>query len=89
MRQDVADVAHAGQIHDQALEAQTVAGVLAGTVAAQVKVVLVLLGIHAQVLDAGLEQIQALLALGATDDLADARHQAVGGGDGLAVLMRM
>ena len=31
VRQDVADVAHAGQIHDQALEAQTVAGVLAGT----------------------------------------------------------
>ena len=60
---------------------------LAGTVAAQVKVVLVLLGIHTQVLDAGLEQIQALLALGAADNLADAGNQAVGGGDGLAVLV--
>ena len=60
---------------------------LAGTVAAQVKVVLVLLGIHAQVLDAGLEQIQALLALGAADNLADTGNQAVGGGDGLAVLV--
>ncbi len=60
---------------------------LAGTVAAQVQIVLVLLGIHAQVLDTGLEQIQALLALGAADDLADARHQAVGGGDGLAVVV--
>ena len=63
VRQDVADIAHAGEVHHQALEAQTLAGVLAGTVAAQVKVVLVLLGIHTQVLDAGLEQIQALLAL--------------------------
>ena len=87
VRQDVADVAHTGQIHDQALEAQTVAGVLAGTVAAQVKVVLVLLGIHAQVLDAGFEQIQALLALGAADNLADTGNQTVGGGDGLAVLV--
>ena len=39
VRKDVADVAHTRQVHDQTLEAQAVAGVFAGTVAAQVKVI--------------------------------------------------
>ena len=47
MRNHVADVAHAGQVHHEALEAQTEAGVVARAVAAQVAVVLILLGIHA------------------------------------------
>ena len=78
VRQDVADVVHAREVHDQALEAQAKASVLAAAITAQVKVVLVLLRVHAQLLDACLQHVQALLALGAANDLSDAGHQAVG-----------
>ena len=87
MRDDVADVAHARQVHDEALEAQAIAGVLARAIAAKVEVVLVLLGVHAEVGDALLEQVEALLALGAADDLANAGNQAIRCGDGLAVVI--
>ena len=87
MRDDIADVAHAREVHHQALEPKPEARVLAGAETAQIQVGAVLLGIHGKLGDAPLEHFQALLALGATDDLADARHQAVGGGDGLAVLV--
>ena len=48
----------------------------AGAVAAQVAVPPVVLGIHAQLADALFEQLDALLALPAADDLADAEHRA-------------
>ena len=60
---------------------------VAGAVAAQVEVVLVLVGVHAEFGDAALEDVEALLALGAADDLADAGNEAVGRGDGLAVVI--
>ena len=60
---------------------------LAGAVTAQVQVPPVVLGVHAQLLDAGLQHVQALLALASADDLANAGHQAVGGGHGLAVVV--
>ena len=42
-RKDVTDIAHAGQVHDAALEAQAKAGVPDRTVFAQIQVELVLL----------------------------------------------
>ena len=60
---------------------------LAGAVAPQVAVPPVILGLHAQLLDAALQQLQTLLALAAADDLADAGDQAVRGGHGLAVVV--
>ena len=59
----------------------------AGAVAAQVAVPPVVLGIHAELADALFEQLDALLALAAADDLADARNEAVRRGDGLAVVV--
>ena len=85
MQLHVADVVHTGEIHHHPLEAQAVACVTAGAVAPQVAVILVILRIHAQLLDAGFQYIQTLLALAAADDLANARHQAVRRGHGFAV----
>ena len=87
MQLDVADIAHARQIHHHALEAQAEARVVAGAVPAQVAVPPVVLRVHAQLLDAALEQLQTLLALAAADDLADAGDKAVRRGDGLAVVI--
>lgn len=87
VREDVADVVDAGEVHDEALEAQAEAGVVAGAVAAEVQVVLVLVLLHAELLDAALEDVEALLALGAADDLSDAGDEAVRGGDRLAVVV--
>lgn len=87
VREDVADVVDARKVHDEALEAQAEAGVVAGTVAAEVQVVLVLVLVHAEFLDAALENVEALLALGAADDLSDAGDEAVRGGDRLAVVV--
>ena len=87
MQLHVADVVHAGEVHHHTLEAQAVASVAAGAVAPQVAVPPVVLGVHAQLLDTVLQQLQALLTLGAADELADAGHQAVGGSNGLAVVV--
>ena len=88
MRQDVADVGNAGEVHDHPLEAQAEARVLGAAVAPQVQVPPVVLRIHAQFPDAPLQQVQPLLALGPADDLPDAGHQAVGGGHGLPVVVQ-
>ena len=45
MQLDVADVRHAREVHHHALEAEAVAGVAAGAVAAQVDIPLVVLGV--------------------------------------------
>ena len=76
MQLHVADVADAREVHHHALEAQAEARVAAGAVATQVAVPPVILRVHAQLTDAALQQLQALLALAAADDLADAGHQA-------------
>ena len=88
MQLHVADVADTRQVHHHALEAQTEAGVTAGAVAAQVAVPPVILRVHAQLLDAALQNVQPLLALAAADDLADAGHQTVCRGHGLAVVVQ-
>ena len=58
MGQGIADVVHAGEVHDHALEAHAVAGVAAGAVLAQVAVPPVVLRGHAQLFDAGLQHLQ-------------------------------
>lgn len=86
-RDDIADVAHAREVHHQALEPKPEARVLAGAETAQIQVGAVLLGIHVQLGDAPLEHFQALLALGAAHDFSDARHEAVHGGHGAPVVV--
>jgi hypothetical protein len=75
----------AREVHDAALEAEAEARVARGAVFAQVEIELVVLLLHAQLVHAGDELVVVVLALAAADDLADAGHQAVHRGDGLAV----
>ena len=82
MRQHVADVAHAREVHDEPLEAEAVAGVAAASVAPQVEVPPVVALLQPQLVHARGEDVEPLLALAAADELADGGHQAVGGGDG-------
>ena len=77
MRQDIANVIDTRQIHDQALEAKTKASMAAGSVTAQITVVAILLGIHAQFFNALLEKLKALFTLRTTNDFTDARDEAV------------
>src|SRR5690606_37844320 len=84
----VADVGQAADVDDQALEAQAKAGMRHGAVAAEVAVPAVLGRVQAELGHAPVEHVQALLALAAADDLADARSQHVHGGDGLAVVVQ-
>ena len=87
MKLDVADVGNAGEVHDQTLEAQTVACVAAGAVAAKIEVPPVVVGVQTQLVHACKQNVEALLALRAADDLADAGNKAVGRGNGLAVVV--
>src|SRR5699024_8164142 len=68
----VADVAHARQVHDEALKPDAEARVLDPAVAAQVEIPPVVLLLEAQLLHAGDKHVVPLLALGAADELADA-----------------
>ena len=87
MKLDVADIGNAGEVHDQTLEAQTVACVSAGAVAAQIEVPPVVVGVQTQLVHACKQNVEALLALRAADDLADAGNKAVGRSNGLAVVV--
>src|SRR4051812_16127279 len=87
-RDYVADVFHAGEIHEHALEAHAETGVLDSAETAEIEVPPVGLFFHAVrglCADARLEHVEALLALAAADDLADARGEHIHRGDGLAV----
>src|SRR5512133_2384137 len=76
-RDDVADVGHAGGVDDRPLEAQAEPGVGYGPEAPEVAVPAVLLLGEVQLVEPGVEHVEPLLALGAADDLADARGQHV------------
>src|SRR6516164_11027419 len=83
-------VAHIGEprhIGERALEAEPKARVRHGAVAAQIAVPAVVLLVDAALGHAGVEHVEALLALAAADDLADARRQHIHGGDGFAVVV--
>src|SRR5690606_11682988 len=69
----VADVGQPAHVDDQALEAEAEAGVRHRAVAAEVAVPGVGLRVQAELRHARVEHVQALLALRAADDLADAR----------------
>ena len=58
-----------------------------GAILAQLQIPPVVLGLHAQLLDARLQHVQPLLTLAAAAELAHAGHQQVGCGHGLAVLV--
>src|SRR5688572_3192123 len=66
---DMPHVLHAGGVHDRALEAQAEAGMGDGAVAAEVAVPVVTPLVQAHLVHALVEDAQALLALGAADDL--------------------
>ena len=82
---DVANVGHAGDEQQQALEAQSEAGVGAGAVAARVEVPPHVLHRDAQLPDARHELVVALLAHAAADDFAYLREEHVGALHGLAI----
>mmetsp|Transcript_18809 Transcript_18809/g.57856 ORF Transcript_18809/g.57856 Transcript_18809/m.57856 type:complete len:220 (-) Transcript_18809:1146-1805(-) len=85
----VADVVDAGAEHEEALEAEAEAGVGDGAVEAEVGVPLDALGVEADVLAAGLEDVEVVLALGAADDFADFGDEEVHGRDGLVVVVEL
>src|SRR5690606_28987985 len=83
----VADVAQAADVDQQALEAEAEAGMRHRAIAAEVAIPLVVRGIQAELRHACVEDVQALLALAAADDLADARCQYFHGGDSATIVV--
>ena len=81
----ITDVGNTGQVHHAALETQTETGVTGRAVLAQIHVEVVVGRIHAQLLNAGLQQLVVILTLRAAGDLTDTGDQAVHSGDGLAI----
>ncbi len=82
---DIADILHAGGVHDHALEAEAVAAVGDGAEFAEIQIVTVGGEVHAAFLHFCDQLIVVGLTLGAADDLADTGDEQVGGGNGLAV----
>ena len=84
---NVANVFQAGQVHHHAFEAETESGVGHRAVTAQVEVPPV--GFFVQTASAQPfgQDIVALFALAAADDLADPRHEHVHGAHGFAVVV--
>src|SRR5512132_2866328 len=70
-RNDVADVAKPRGVSDGALESQPEAGVRHGSVASQVAIPPVVSAVETRVGHARIEDVEPLLALAASDDLAD------------------
>src|SRR5690606_18514673 len=86
-RNDVADVLHAGHVHEQALEAEAEAGVGDGAEASEIEVPGV--GGFGEAVRSDLfpEHVEALLALTAADALADARREHVHRAHGAPVVV--
>mmetsp|Transcript_8995 Transcript_8995/g.29990 ORF Transcript_8995/g.29990 Transcript_8995/m.29990 type:complete len:249 (-) Transcript_8995:2433-3179(-) len=84
---DVSNVLHASAEKDQALEAETEAGVNARAKLSQVRVPLVDLGVKIELLKAADEDFIPLLTLRAPDELPDTWHKNVHGGNSLPVLV--
>ena len=84
---DVADVGHAGDEEQEALEAEAEAGVGAGAEAACVEVPLHARAVHAELVHAGGELVVALLAHRAADDFANLGEEHVGALHGAAVVV--
>src|SRR6266849_2429449 len=69
---DVADVLHAGEVHHHPLQTQPEAGVRRGAELAQLQIPPVILFRQALLPDGGEQDVVALFALAAADDLTDA-----------------
>ena len=87
MELNIADVADAGEVHNHTLKAEAEACVAAGAIAAQIQRPPVILFVETQLCHTGGEHLEALFALAAADDLAYAGNEAVGSGNGLAVIV--
>ena len=85
--QYVADVLHACQIHDAALEAETEARVARGAVFPEIEIEIILAEIHAELFHSCLQLLIVIFSLAAAHDLADGGNEAVHGGDGFAVVV--
>src|SRR5215472_15971111 len=83
----VADVGKAGDVGEGALEAEAKAGVRDSAVAAEVAVPGVVFLVDAALGRALVQDVEPLLALAATDDLADPRRQNVHCGDSAATVI--
>ena len=86
-RNDVADVLHAREVHDETLEAETEARVLDAAVLAQIEVPPVIFLVEFKLFHTLEEQVEALLSLRAADDLAHAGDEHIDRGDRLAVVV--
>src|SRR5579862_3848840 len=71
-RNDVAHVGKSGRVSNRPLEAQPETRVRHRAVAAQVAIPAVMFLVEAGLADAGIEYVEALLALAAADDFTDA-----------------
>src|SRR6478672_2085498 len=83
----IADVGQSADVDHQALEAQAKAGMRHRAIAAEIAIPAVVRRIQAELAHARIEDVQALFALAAADDLADAGRQHVHRGDGAAVVV--
>src|SRR3569833_2790273 len=77
IRNRIADIAEATGVHHQPLESEPEARMRHRAVAAQVAIPAVMRRIEVEFPDARVEQVQALLALAAAHDLADAGREDV------------
>lgn len=68
---DIADVLHAGDEHDETLESKSESWMRDGSVATQVEVPLERALGHVHLLDTSLEHVEMLLALRSSDELSD------------------
>jgi len=84
---DVADVGHPRDGHQEALEPEAEASVRHGAEPPQVEIPPVAVTIHARFLHALFESIEAFFTLTAADELSHARHQQSHGGHGAVVIV--
>src|SRR5688500_1689905 len=82
-RDHVANVLDTRRVDDRALEAETEARVWHRAVATEIAIPPVVGRVQAHLADAPVEHVEALFALRAADDLADARRENVHRSDGL------
>jgi hypothetical protein len=74
---NVADVAHTSDVHDQALKAQTITCMFCAAIFAQIQIPGVVFFFETQFTDTIKQNIVALLTLAAADDFADTWNQKV------------
>jgi len=85
---NVTDIFHAGQIHEQAFKTQAKAGMWTTTPAADIQVPVKTCRIDPVLAHASLQHLETFFALAATDNLADPWHQQIHSSNGLAVIIQ-